>query len=440
VHDLTLSVRLEATEVDLHRAVVVAGPDLGASAPLEPPRIAIGTGPLATLRLNDKTVSRLHCEIANDAGRLRLRDAGSKNGTWLAGCRVIEAEVTAGTILRVGDDSIEIRSERTRLAVPRWAGGDRLGPMIGSSERMQELFAKLAQVAASDAPVLVTGESGTGKELVAHALHDGSPRRDGPFVVLDGSALSGSLAEMELFGHVRGAFTGAHIERAGAFERAHGGTLFIDELGEIPIDLQPKLLRALEDRTVQRLGDNVRRPVDFRLVAATNKSLFRMVADGSFREDLLHRILVVHLEVPPLRDRGSDVFVIARAMLDAGAGAGSRDPNALPKLEQALAVLAGYKWPGNVRELRSFVRRVALLGEAMHPELEREIEETDLTSAALPYADAKQMCTDAFERTYLRRLLGECSWNVSEAARRAQMNRGHLIEMMQRLGLKRPEG
>ncbi|HJL49286.1 MAG TPA: sigma 54-interacting transcriptional regulator, partial [Polyangiaceae bacterium LLY-WYZ-15_(1-7)] len=381
----------------------------------------------------DPAVSRLHCELVRVPGGLHFRDLGSKNGSWVGGCRLECGVLGPGARVQLGGTVIEVRLERQRLKQALWQGGDRFGPLLGASPPMHRLFAKLARVAPGDSSVLITGESGTGKEEVARAIHESSARKDGPFVVVDGASLSRSLADLELFGHERGAFTGAEVARAGAFERASGGTVFLDEIGELPIEVQPKLLRVLEDRTVQRLGSGARQSVDVRVLAATHRSLATMVNEGSFREDLLYRLAVLELAVPPLRDRGGDVRLLARHFLRRFAP-DRRD--LMEALDRDLEKHAGYRWPGNVRELRSFVRRLVALGEASVGAPAIETEMPDTIRVDLPYADAKEAWLGAFERQYLGRLLDETGGNVTEASRRSGLARSRLHELVKKHGLR----
>ncbi len=424
---------------------VVAGPDIGVEHGFTEARVTIGKGTGVGLRLSDPSVSRLHCELERRPDGILLRDLGSKNGTWIAGCRVTEVLVPSGMRFGVGESMIEVRLASRRVRKALWTGGDSLGPILGGAPSMHELFARIERAAMAVGPVLVRGESGTGKELVARALHDGGRRPDGPFVVVDAGALSRTLADSELFGHVAGAFTDARTARAGAFERAHGGTVFLDEVGELPLDVQPKLLRVLEDHTVQRLGEGVRRSVDVRLVAATHRNLASMVAQGTFREDLYYRLAVLELEVPPLRERGSDLVRLARAI--AGELAPD-DVRALNDVERAIASVGGHRWPGNVRELRSFVRRVVLLGQAGVGQAAvidgaaggtaraSDADEDLAIRADLSYADAKTKLLERFERRYLERVLGETGGNVAAASRRAELSRSRLYELLTHHGLK----
>ena len=433
--EATRTVQLSRARLRVLSVSVVAGPDAGRAGPALGRQVRVGTSSEAELVLSDRTVSRLHLAVEIDElGHVLLRDLGSKNGVWLFGARVREAELPDGTRVQCGATVLEIRTTEEDVAVERF-DGDRLGPLLGTSPAMQRLFARILRVAATHEPVLVTGESGTGKELVARCIHELSSRKERGFVILDGGAISGSLAEMELFGHTRGAFTGAHGERAGAFERAHGGTLFLDEIGELPIELQPRLLRAVEDRTVQRLGDRERRRVDVRLVAATHRRLATMVNAGTFREDLYHRLSVLELELPPLRAREGDVALLAREML---AGIAPGDPALAHTLDEALARRANYPWPGNVRELRNFVTRLAVMGEAPEAPTAAPVAEADLrVHVDLGFHEAKQKLLETFERRYLEHLIDETGGNLSEAARRAGLSRGCLNEVVAKLGLRR---
>ncbi len=425
---------------DVGVVLVSAGPDQGRTFVLDDRRLRIGAGAEAEIRLTDRSVSRLHAELALESGRVRLRDLGSKNGTWVGRCRVIEVELAAGAEVVLGATTLTVGVERRSVRRPLWEGGDRCGPILGRAPVMQRLFAMLARLGGSAEPVLVRGESGTGKELVARALHELGPRAEGPLVVVDGGALSRSLAEAELFGHTKGAFTGAVHAREGALERANGGTLFIDEIGELPLDVQPKLLRFLEEGTVQRLGEGTRKRVSTRIVAATHRPLEKMMNEGSFREDLFHRLAVIELRVPPLRERAEDVPLIAHTLLAERAPGDAALPAAL---DRALAERAAYRWPGNVRELRNLVRRLVALGDAEGLSVHGAVaggegdDAVDPPDVTLPMAEAKQHWIEIFERRYLERLLAEAGGNVSEAARRADVDRWHLGKLVAKYGLRR---
>jgi DNA-binding NtrC family response regulator len=419
----------------ISRVRVVTGPDTGAERPVSEAAVRVGKSTAADLVLTDRGVSRMHCELAPEGTFVRVRDLDSKNGTWIAGCRIANALVPADTRIRVGETTLELVAQRERVRRMVWQGGDRFGPMLARSRAMYRVFALLARIAELDQPVLLRGESGTGKELAARAIHESGPRARGPFVVVDGAALSHTLADAELFGHERGAFTGADVARPGAFERANGGTVFLDELGELPVEIQAKLLRVLAEGEVRRVGGEEVRKVDVRVIAATHRPLEKMVNQGAFREDLLHRLSVFVVRIPSLRDRPEDVRLIARTLL---AEQAPGDDRAAESLEAALAAKEGYRWPGNVRELRSFVRRVVALGDAtlgMPPP--PSSDEPVTAHVELPLKEAKRIWVDALERQYLARLIDECAGNVSEAARRAEMDRGHLTDLLTKHGLDR---
>src|SRR4051812_9296273 len=277
-------------------------------------RCAIGSHPSNDLVLDDSTVSRFHCELAISGASVRVRDLGSRNGTYLGDVQLTDALVPGGTVLRLGNSEIRIDVEdgQTELATSDRAT---FGALIGDSAVMREVFSQLEKIAASEATVLVEGETGTGKEGVAEAIHDASPRKDGPFIVLDCSAIPANLLESELFGHEPGAFTGATDRRIGAFEQASGGTLFLDEIGELPMELQPKLLRALESRDVRRVGGTKTIHCDLRIVAATNRDLRAEVNKGTFRADLYFRLAVVKVDLPPLRERAGDIPLLVTHLL-----------------------------------------------------------------------------------------------------------------------------
>jgi transcriptional regulator with GAF, ATPase, and Fis domain len=345
----------------------------------------------------------------------------------------------------------------TAVAVqPRWYVREvapsthrRFGDLLGESVAMREVFAILERVAATDATLLVEGETGTGKEVVARSVHAASLRAPRPYVTFNCSAVPRDLAESELFGHRRGAFSGAVADRAGAFVRAHGGTIFLDEIGEMPLDLQPKLLRALETGEVRSVGDDVERKVDVRVIAATNRDLFAEAARGTFRQDLLYRLDVVRVRLPPLRHRPQDVAQLVAHFLD-----GRVDPNEAVGGDN-LARLLGYAWPGNVRELRNvLLRAVALAGASRKPRFSElvlnlgPVTPAPLTlgfaypgtASLLPYKEAKQQLVAGFERAYVEALLERHQGNKSEAARAAGLSRKHLGDLFRRtLGQDDPD-
>jgi transcriptional regulator with GAF, ATPase, and Fis domain len=429
---------LKVLSVDL---VVVDGPGRGQRASVRGGAIRIGTAPGNELRLSDPTVSRLHCEIRVRPDGMTLRDRGSTNGTFVGGVRLRDADVPAGTLVRVGSTTlrIEVGDEPAFVDVsPR----SELGELVGSSLEMRRVYAVLERIAPTDTTLLIEGETGTGKDVVARSLHAASRRAKGPFVPIDCGAIPENLIESELFGHVRGAFSGAIGDRKGVFEEADGGTLFLDEIGEMPLSLQPKLLRAIETRTIRRVGSSAARPVDVRLCAATNRQLALCVNEGTFREDLYYRLAVVEVTLPPLRARPEDVPALAQHFYRRLApGSGDLPP-------EFLARLAARSWPGNVRELRNFIERSVSLGfvtqaagggaaRAARAAAKADVE--SLIPLHLPLKDARQAWTESFEEIYLRTLLKKTGGNVTRAAELAGVSRRFLQRLAARLGIKANE-
>jgi DNA-binding NtrC family response regulator len=298
------------------------------------------------------------------------------------------------------------------------------------------VYTRLALAAPTSAPVLVTGETGTGKELAARALHDASPRASEPFEIVDCGGMPATLVESELFGHVRGAFTGAERDHDGAFARAHGGTLFLDELGELPLGLQPTLLRALAEGQVRRIGGSSLEHVDVRVVAATNRDLRREVNAGHFRADLYYRLAVIEVKMPPLRERLEDLPILVPALLEAIARRRGLDAAFEPEAA-LLQALASHHWPGNVRELANHLEQMLILHVPFAPAQPAEGPPGLVGLEALPWSEAKQRMMDRFERHYLERLFEVTDGNVAEAARRAGVDRTTLFRSMRRLGIRR---
>ncbi|HEX8696216.1 MAG TPA: sigma-54 dependent transcriptional regulator [Longimicrobium sp.] len=347
--------------------------------------------------------------------------------------------------VRRAREVLALRAENARLREE--LAGEYRG-LIGDSPELREVTRVIRRAGPTDATVLVTGESGTGKEVVARALHAESRRRAGPFVALNCSALPGELVESELFGHARGAFTGADRDREGLFEAADGGTLFLDEIGDLALPAQAKLLRALEERQVTRVGSTKPVPVDVRVVAATNRPLERMAAEGTFREDLLYRLNVVTLHLPPLRERRGDVLPLALHFL---AEMGERHGRTLAGFgEGARRALLAHEWPGNVRELRNAVERAVVLAEGevieaadLPPQVGKSaapLRPVDAALADLPFAEARERAVEAFERTFLEAALERHGGNVSATARALGLHRQSLQKKLRQLGLARDPG
>ncbi len=342
---------------------VVSGPDVGQEASLGLPSVRIGTAADNDVVLTDRAISRRHAEIRMTPDGLLLRDLGSTNGTFINDVRITEAYVPEHAECRLGYSRMLIRqhTEERKVAVPRQ---DRLGELVGASERMRELYGLIRAVAPTPTTVHLHGESGAGKESVARTLHALSGR-PGPLVVFDASVTDPEMVRNDLFGHIKGAFTGATGSREGAFRQANTGTLFIDEIGELPLDLQPRLLRVLETREVTPIGSDKPLRVDVRVITATHRDLETMVAAGAFRADLFYRLSVVPIELPALREIPEDIPLIARHLSE-------RLQLNCRISEAAMAMLQSYAWPGNVRELRNVLERAAVMCG------ERDIQPEDL--------------------------------------------------------------
>ncbi len=416
------------------RLEVVSGPDAGAGQQFSQPVVRVGTHKSCDLVLSDRRVSRFQCEISLEERGYRVRDLGSTNGTFVAGLRIADAFVPPGSKIKVGQSELFLVPLGTSVAV-ELEEMERFHGLVGASVPMRRLYAAIQKLAPTDSTVLITGETGVGKELVADAIHEGSPRKNGPLVVVDCGAIPTHLFENELFGHERGAFTGASAQAAGAFERANGGTLFLDEIGELPLELQPKLLRAVESRRVRRIGGAEEITCDVRLMAATNRDLPVEVNKRTFRSDLYYRIAVAHLEVPPLRARREDIPALVehfQSLLPASA----RRP--LPP--ELMARFARHEWPGNVRELRNAVESASLSPDAPTvPDAPGGGEElTGFVDLDLPFREARRRLEEVFERRFLTALLERHDWNVSAVSRAAQLDRMTIYKMLSRLGLTRP--
>lgn len=446
----------------------------------------------------DPTVSRFHCRLVHDRTAWKITDQSSLNGTRMGGLRIRDVDLPEGGCkLQLGDSVVRIRELPAEHQVELLARPS-FGDLIGNTLPMHRLFAILDKVAQSGSNVLIEGEPGTGKELVATELVRRGPRARKPFVLVDCSTISPHLIESELFGHVKGAFVGAERDRTGAFEAAQGGTVFLDEIGELPLDIQAKLLRALESREVRRLGDSKTRKIDVRVVAATNRKLEREVNNGRFREDLYFRLSVVTVRVPPLRERLEDIELLVNGFLESMQSAHTKH---LFRGE-TLASMMRHDWPGNVRELRHFVERTlafqdtsgtapgdvrgysseayesdgeskaalsanAVLGTPPRgigaqeqprptpPEGERRLANPDevlgaqravsgkLEAASVKLVDAqfksaKERVVAEFERGYVSQLLDWSEGNISRAARKAGMDRMNLYRLIQRYGLRDP--
>ena len=395
----------------------------------------IGSGEGANLRVEDRMVSRVHAELALRDDGVWVRDLGSRNGTFIEGIRVTEARVPPGGTFLVGSTKISVDVESEKRAV--WPT-DRFGPLIGKSPKMRELFMRLNRVAPSDAAVLIHGETGTGKELVARAIHQASARSKRPFVVVDCGALPANLLESELFGHAKGAFTGAVSTHLGAVEVAAEGTIFLDEIGELPLEMQPKLLRALESKTFRRIGETEYRSIKARFLTATHRDLASMVNAGTFREDLFFRLNVLPVTVPPLRERKEDIPLIVEAMLQ---------ERGAPPLGAPMEELMDRSWPGNVRELRSFVERAVTLGAAEalalagpaapHGGAAPSPDAFPPVDVSVPFKDVRDAWLEHLEKTYVKNALDKHGGNVTAVAEHAGLARSYVHRLIRKHDLDR---
>ena len=414
-----------------YQVAIIGGPGTGTTRAIEG-SMTVGSHPDAGLSLSDTTVSRYHVELTARPDGVRVRDLESTNGTWLGGARITEVIVEDQATLSVGKTTLKVSMLEADLGTPE--AQPTFGPALGASQAMKQLFGMLEKVAPSDSTVLLLGETGTGKEVMARAIHQKSPRATRPFVVVDCGSVAPTLIESELFGHVRGSFTGAINDRNGAFLEADGGTIFLDEIGELPLELQPRLLRVLEAGTVRRVGEDKHRRVDVRVVAATHRDLDAEVAAGRFRRDLYYRLAVVLVNVPPLRDRLDDLPLLTQHFVKSMGRGDFQIPRSL------MARFAAYHWPGNVRELRNLVER-SLAGADVDP-LPHETQTAARTLAAgddlteLPFKEAKERLVESFTREYLVTLLEKCNGNISQMAREAGIARNYVHRLVAKYGLK----
>lgn len=434
------------------RLTVTAGPDAGRRLESEKDLIRVGSNPDNDLVMHDEAVSRSHFELRKMGGEYTLVDAGSSNGTYVGAMRIKEATLRASSELSVGDSTLLFEPVSTEVefeASPQ----SRLGEMVGDSIEMREIYTVIERVAPTELVILVTGETGTGKELVSRAVHEHSRRKDGPFITLAIGSLPPALIESALFGHEPGAFDGADEPYAGAFERAAEGTLFLDEVHELPLELQPRLLRALERREIQRLRGNKTIRVDTRVVAAVPSDIQQLVEQGRFRDDLYYRLAVIRLDLPPLRDRRGDIPLVADDFFDRyGPELVEVGTKARQLSSGAIQQLQNYNFPGNVRELINILRRsvaVATGDEVMVTDLPPEVtgrksagsgqedapNAVVLPDASMRFKDAKAKVLDAFERQYLQDLLQRHRLNISKAAREAGIDRRHLYRLLDKYSI-----
>lgn len=431
------------------RLEIKAGPDKGRKLKLTKDLVRIGKKEDCELRISDKTVSRNHVEIKQVENAYLLRDLGSTNGTYINDTQVKEAYLAPGDIITLGNTNIEFVAFDEKVDIEP-SELEVFGDLTASSRKMRQIFGILEKISPTNATVIIEGETGTGKEVVARSIHNNSLRKNKPLVVFDSGAVAENLMESELFGHVKGSFTGAIATRKGAFEEASGGTIFLDEIGELSLDLQPKLLRALEQRTVKKVGSNDTIPIDVRVICATNRNLKKEIAEGRFREDLYYRLSVVKVYIPPLRERPEDIEKLIEKFLKTGSF--NQLPDGKLKVtrvdDEALKMLVRYQWPGNVRELMNVLERVVPLVEGdtiqgknisfILNELEQEDEATEqirVINTKLPFKEAKQKIVEDFEKDYLASLLRRNHYNISKTAREAGIDRKHIRNLLKKYGI-----
>ena len=426
------------TAAATYRLVVVEGPNRGQAFVLDgtqPSSVLVGQSPACAVRIEDRMVSRRHAALGLRGRRLRLVDLSSTNGTWVNGVAAAEVFLAGGETIRIGETTLRVELADGATAIELTAATS-FGRVVGASPAMRRLYPLCARLAASDIPVVVEGPTGTGKELLAESIHEQGPRSNGPFIVFDCTAVPPNLAESDLFGHERGAFTGAVSARRGVFEQADGGTLLIDEIGDLDPLLQPKLLRAIERSEIRRVGGERPIKVDVRVLCATRRDLDKEVQAGRFRDDLFHRLAVGRIELPALADRDGDVRILARLFAEHLAANRTIPEHVLRRWDE-------YEWPGNVRELRNAVMRWLALEDdglaAAAPEpvpapsghAEGRLEA--IVDAGLPYRTARQRVLDAFEERYLERVLAENGGNVMRAAAASGIARRHLQRVKARV-------
>ncbi|MCE9574479.1 MAG: sigma 54-interacting transcriptional regulator [Deltaproteobacteria bacterium] len=433
--------------VNLRRCklVVIKGPQRGTEFVIDGDVFQVGKAPENDLVISDETVSRVHFAIVRDAKGYLVRDMKSTNGTFLDGAEIKEAYIRAGSVIGAGASELKFTPFEERIEILP-SEKEKLGDMVGRSAPMREIFGLIERIAPTDATVLIEGETGTGKDMIARTIHELSRRKDAPFIVVDCGAVAGTLIESELFGHEKGSFTGAVAARQGAFELASGGTVFLDELGELSLDLQPKLLRVLEQRELRRVGGSKTLKVDLRVVAATRKDLRSEVEKGKFREDLYFRLNVVPITAPPLRDRREDIPIFVEHFLSRLTPEGQQVPVLSDSAKNALY---GHDWPGNVRELRNVIERALALGSdpgalvaplgdlGLHrghaPAAAAGPREPGMEfEAGLSFRDSKEKWNEVFERRYLAWLLKRADGNISKAARDADMDRKYLHKLLRK--------
>lgn len=418
----------------LVRVTVEEGPDRGLTGQLASTSLKVGTGSTNDIQLTDPTASREHAIFFLTPAGVAIEDRDSTNGTFVNGTRIKHATVAQTGLVQIGLSILRLEVVPNRMILfPDDQAA--LAGLLGRSQAMRDLFALLRQLARTDLPVLVHGETGAGKDLVARAIHDLGARKSSPFLVLDCGSIVPDLLRSELFGHEKGAFTGATQTTAGILETAEGGTVFLDEIGEMELSVQPNLLRALETREIFRIGSKRPIPVNFRIVAATNKSLPKLVSEGKFREDLFYRLCGVTVRVPPLRERKEDICLLANAF-----AARHTERNRLPPLQispDAMAALEGYSWPGNVRQLRNLVEAASTLSDSGVVTQKTVVDLLQAQAQTQPSISVGSL-EDA-EKETIRRALESTGWRRKAAARQLGIAFNTMYSKIRKYGLRPPE-
>jgi DNA-binding NtrC family response regulator len=434
------SIRVAPAEA-VPRLTAVSGPGAGRALAMLGALGTVGRHATNDLVVADTRVSGVHLELRRIGGRVHVRDAGSTNGTWIGPHRVTEIELAPGGELTIGETLLRLDID-TEASAPTPGTAEAFGELVGRSPAMRELFATLERISPKGLSVLVQGETGTGKEEIARAIHRASSRAEKAFVVIDAAALPETLAESLLFGHEKGAFTGAERRSVGLFEAADGGTVFLDEIGELPASIQAKFLRVLEQREVTRVGSHEPQRVDVRVIAATHRDLRHEIDAGRFREDLFFRLAAIRIVVVPVRDRPEDIPILCRKLLEK---IGQESGVELRIEDDALTHLQAQPWPGNVRELRNVlarsaalttdgvIRRVDVAGEGFGFRGTRE--ERSVLDLSGTFASAKERAVARFEAAYLAAIMRRCRGNVSQASREADLARHYLRELLKKRGL-----
>ena len=428
------------------KLLVISGPLQGREIVVNRDTFTIGSGSHNDLVIDDSTVSKRHCEIIIEESGYQIRDLNSTNGTLVQGVRVSSAHLAPGSEIQLGKSRIVFCPLQDVSDIPL-SSNESFGKMIGRAIPMRRIFYLAETYSPSDATIMITGETGTGKEILAEEIHNFSNRKAKPFIVIDCAAISKELIESELFGHVKGAFTGANADRQGAFELADGGTVFLDEIGDLSPDLQPKLLRVLEKREIRRVGCNKVRKIDVRIISATNRNLSNEVNEGRFREDLFYRLSVVHLELPALRRRRDDIPLLVKQFITLLHGEDAISQ--ITDFDRAMEVFKRHEWPGNVRELRNLIElafysekrpvnlgaflsigtlRAGWSGNGQAPEATFATDK--------PFKDAKNDLIEEFEKAYLNAVLSRNRQNISRSAREAGIERAYLQRLIRKYGMR----